>query len=460
MAVYVKCQDRQTSIAASISASIFYNRKDMLMFRNNSNDLAKNIKLLISHIHDEDLDEGDVTKVYEYLTTVNEDLTAAIVEMEAEEKVLDDHRRKALAEKKNTPGTSKSMCVEMLGKRVKFESSSSCVGINGLSAGSVAAMALAMCKEEPSSSYTRDIGQNIKYEQVISTKQSGADISGDQFGTINVLQSLGLERNNSLDQNKKNEQAREDHQKDREIRKLQGVLIPKKQTTLTLTADFSGTLKFEDGDRIFHPEDSEADDTDETNNGLPDIDDIVAHMLPKPKKEEPFKMQVKQNYTKEEAAQDLVKFRIKTKARIKAAMNDKVRNRRYVMYSDDEKKAILEFCSILGEKFVAQELELERQRLRYILKNGPERKKGGGRKIISDDLENAVLAWIEKYVDKHNDLPHRDLCMEEARKIAADIKLNEPFRGSLGWFVGFAERNRSRLASMSRDQQNKSRSSN
>lgn len=88
-------------------------------------------------------------------------------------------------------------------------------------------------------------------------------------------------------------------------------------------------------------------------------------------------------------------------------------------------------------KFAAQKFSLPEKNIKRWMNNGPQRKKGAGRKTMDPGMEVMLLQWMRKYYRTHRSLPDSRDIKVEAKRIS---KFNE-FKASKGWCDKFLRRN-------------------
>jgi len=109
----------------------------------------------------------------------------------------------------------------------------------------------------------------------------------------------------------------------------------------------------------------------------------------------------------------------------------------YKMFSYEMRIEVLNFMKSKGLKKASIKYGINKKRLLRWIKNGPERKKGAGRKTLDPEMENLLVEWIRQEVANHNVFPTRQAIKIKAREISKV----ESFRASKGWCDKFFRRN-------------------
>lgn len=111
----------------------------------------------------------------------------------------------------------------------------------------------------------------------------------------------------------------------------------------------------------------------------------------------------------------------------------------YTMYTQEEKRLIIRFATRHGAERASRVMNIHKQKVLRYLDNGERRKKGGGRKILSPQLDSMLLQWIRNHEDDPDSVKSTYKCLQKAKEIAQQIGF-ENFKGSLGWLVNFRRR--------------------
>lgn len=110
----------------------------------------------------------------------------------------------------------------------------------------------------------------------------------------------------------------------------------------------------------------------------------------------------------------------------------------YRVYSIELKRNAVNLAEKIGLKEASLKLNIpEKNILRWKI-DGPERKKGAGRKLSDPKGEMMLLNWIKDYCKTHNKFPMNiEICQK-----ALTIIETPGFRASKGWFDKFMVRNK------------------
>lgn len=115
------------------------------------------------------------------------------------------------------------------------------------------------------------------------------------------------------------------------------------------------------------------------------------------------------------------------------------RGETYVMYTREEKRVIIRFAKRHGAEVASRVMNISKQKvIRYVL-IGEQRKKGGGRKILSPVLDSMLLQWIQNHRDDPDSVKSSYYCLQKAKEIAQQIGFVD-FKGSQGWLANFRKR--------------------
>ena len=98
-------------------------------------------------------------------------------------------------------------------------------------------------------------------------------------------------------------------------------------------------------------------------------------------------------------------------------------------------------------KLASQILKIPEKNIKRWIRNGPERKKGAGRKCTDQNMEVQLLQWIEQIFRDFGQLP--DIRSLKIR--AKELANNSAFKASKGWCDKFMKRNKTYFDQLSED---------
>ena len=101
------------------------------------------------------------------------------------------------------------------------------------------------------------------------------------------------------------------------------------------------------------------------------------------------------------------------------------------------KNEAIRLSKIKSVKEAADTLCITEKNIKRWLKNGPERKKGAGRKTMDPRMEHRLLDWIKDEFNRNKGLPDS----KEIKSKARSFSENETFKASKGWCDKFLKRN-------------------
>lgn len=101
------------------------------------------------------------------------------------------------------------------------------------------------------------------------------------------------------------------------------------------------------------------------------------------------------------------------------------------------KNEALSISKTNGIRFAAELLNIPEKNIKRWLKQGPERKKGAGRKTMDPDMEQGLLDWIAEVFRKSRVFPD----FKEVKLQAKIFSSNGNFKASKGWCDKFMKRN-------------------
>lgn len=109
-------------------------------------------------------------------------------------------------------------------------------------------------------------------------------------------------------------------------------------------------------------------------------------------------------------------------------------------FTRDFKQLIINEVEAHGMPYVCQKYSVSRKNVDRWRKNGPDRKKGAGRKTIDPGMEQDILAWVEDFIRKEQRMPKRKYIIVKGTNFASNN-----FKASKGWCDKFLRRNKDRL---------------
>ena len=107
----------------------------------------------------------------------------------------------------------------------------------------------------------------------------------------------------------------------------------------------------------------------------------------------------------------------------------------YSILDKNKKNSIIKIVNTYGAKKTANALNLSIKSLKRWLKNGTERKKGGGRKILDPEMEKNVVKWYNEQI-----MMGRNICAKEIKAKAKQLSKCDFFLASKGWFEKFKKK--------------------
>lgn len=109
----------------------------------------------------------------------------------------------------------------------------------------------------------------------------------------------------------------------------------------------------------------------------------------------------------------------------------------YKICTLDRKMEAIRIARIKTIKEASEMLEIPEKNIKRWIQNGPERKKGAGRKTMDPDMERSLLNWVAKQFRRTGVFPD-----SKEIKIQARIYSNQDnFKASKGWCDKFLRRN-------------------
>lgn len=95
---------------------------------------------------------------------------------------------------------------------------------------------------------------------------------------------------------------------------------------------------------------------------------------------------------------------------------------------------------------VSRELDIPPKNIRRWMRDGPERKKGAGKKVRDPEMEEELMDWLQQQ-RRNGYEPTKAQIQEKAKTLSKD----EKFKGSKGWLQKFFERSKRRDDQNGRD---------
>lgn len=118
--------------------------------------------------------------------------------------------------------------------------------------------------------------------------------------------------------------------------------------------------------------------------------------------------------------------------------NKKIKKRgRYKICTLDKKMEAIRMARIKTIKEASDMLEIPEKNIKRWIKNGPERKKGAGRKTMDPNMERNLLNWVANEFSKKGEFPDN----KEIKNQAKIFSNQEKFKASKGWCDKFLRRN-------------------
>jgi len=123
--------------------------------------------------------------------------------------------------------------------------------------------------------------------------------------------------------------------------------------------------------------------------------------------------------------------------------NSKKRTKRgpYNMISFEKRQKAVELADDIGLLKAAEQLNIPDKRIRKWMIDGPERKKGAGRRMLDPWMEDKLIDWLDGFVKHSNYFPPRSIIKSQAR-IISRVK---SFKASKGWCDKFFKRKEERI---------------
>ena len=107
----------------------------------------------------------------------------------------------------------------------------------------------------------------------------------------------------------------------------------------------------------------------------------------------------------------------------------KTKNKTYTILDKQKKSLICKIVEGFGAKKTATSLNLSIKSLKRWMKNGIDRKKGGGRKIMDPNMEIKLLEWYNKQVAQGKLVTAKNI-----KDKAKELSVCKTFLASKGWF--------------------------
>ena len=103
----------------------------------------------------------------------------------------------------------------------------------------------------------------------------------------------------------------------------------------------------------------------------------------------------------------------------------------YFMASRETKKKAIELSKKIGIHEAAKKLNLNKKNIKYWMKSGPERRKGGGRKTGDPKMEEKLIEWYNE------EKKCNSITVEMIKWKAKELSNFPHFKGSKGWYDKF-----------------------
>jgi len=107
------------------------------------------------------------------------------------------------------------------------------------------------------------------------------------------------------------------------------------------------------------------------------------------------------------------------------------------MFSLEERKKSIKLVAKLGLEQASALVGIPKKRMKRWVENGPDRKKGAGRKTMDPEMEYKLICWISYFTEKNKRFPMRQVIKQKAKELTC---IRE-FRASKGWCDKFFRRN-------------------
>jgi len=120
-----------------------------------------------------------------------------------------------------------------------------------------------------------------------------------------------------------------------------------------------------------------------------------------------------------------------------SASNSTSKRGPYRMFTFEQRSEVIEMANTLGISAASKSFAISKKRIMRWLRNGPERKKGAGRKTLDPAMENNLVEWIKDSIKNKGHFPTRQQIKAKAKNLCTV----ESFRASKGWCDKFFKRN-------------------
>lgn len=117
--------------------------------------------------------------------------------------------------------------------------------------------------------------------------------------------------------------------------------------------------------------------------------------------------------------------------------NKKRKRGSYKIVCLETKLEAVRLARITSIKEASESLKIPEKNIKRWLRNGPERKKGAGRKTTDPNMEKHLLQWIAKEYRNTGQFPDS----KEIKRMAKDLTRYDEFKASKGWCDKFLRRN-------------------
>ncbi len=112
------------------------------------------------------------------------------------------------------------------------------------------------------------------------------------------------------------------------------------------------------------------------------------------------------------------------------------------------KKEAIRISRIKSIKEASRMLNIPEKNIKRWIRNGPDRKKGAGRKMRDPIMEKNILQWILEHSESNHKIPNSHEIKQQAKKFS-NLK---DFKASKGWCDKFLRRNFRFLNSLEKSQ--------
>lgn len=113
----------------------------------------------------------------------------------------------------------------------------------------------------------------------------------------------------------------------------------------------------------------------------------------------------------------------------------------YNMLDLNQRIRIVNYAKKFNIEAAHKKFKVCKSRIKRYMKNGPGRKKGGGRKTLDPTMESKLLSWIEETSYESSSFP----CRAQIKQKAKNLSAVGDFLASKGWCDKFFKRNQDKL---------------